>query len=206
MSVKYNKAKNNFEIRHYEDLSNEEVIEGVNNMDLNDKKLSTLKAKSDKLKMEVREVDSEIQDLENYQDVVGRVTHIYNSVPVMQSFEPPSEENPNYGRFSFSSIGNYKNIKHLSAWVNANLTYEQRIKGGHIWCFKMEDGSGNEVVFLPKQYKKLPSNNGFHLDFIKMLAYEFVVNDKPTSAFERNLDTWFDMHERDKAIKDLLDS
>ena len=206
MAVKYDKSRDRFEIRHYEDLSNEEIVKGVNESSDNDKKLSQMKAKLKRAKMATRKIEAEIEDLENYQDVIGRVTHIYNGVPVMQSLTMPTEDNPGYGRFTFSGIGSYKKRKYLEAWVNAHLSDEQRLTDEYIWCFKIQDGDGLEQTFLAHQYENAPSENGFSIDFIKTIAYEFVVNDKASSEFYRNLTPWFDKFKRDMAIKDLLDS
>lgn len=206
MAVKYDKSRDRFEVRHYEDLTNKEIVEGVNNIDVNDKKIAQLKSKHKKAQHEVKRLKSEIEDLENYQDVVGRVTHIYNGVPVMQSLSPVTEENPGYGRFTFSGIGSYNKRKSLEAWSNAHLTDEERLTTEHIWCFKMKDGSEKEETFLARQYANSPSENGFTIDFVKTLAYEFVVNDLPITEFYRNLNVWFEKFKRDMAIKDLLDS
>ena len=206
MAVKYNKARDSFEVRHYEDLTNAEIVDGVNNIDINDKKILKLKSEYKKAIHEAKKIKAEIEDLENYQDVIGRVTHIYNGVPVMQSLTEPSEENPKYGRFTFSGIGSYNKRKYLEAWSNAHLSDEERLETEHIWCFKMQDGSGQEETFLAKQYEKSPSDKGFSMNFVKTLAYEFVVNDRPINDFYRNLDVWFEKFKRDMAIKDLLDS
>lgn len=206
MSIKYNKSKDRFEVRHYEDMSNEEIVKGVNSIDSNDKKLENLNTKLEKAEFEVRKLKAEIEDLENYQDVVGRVTHIYNGVPVMQSFDAPTEENPKYGRFIFSSIGSYNKRKYLEAWSNAHLTDKERVNSPNIWCFRLKDGSDKEETFVANQYVNSPSARGFSIEFIKTIAYEFVINDKPLTEFYRNLNPWFDKFKRDMAIKDLLDS
>jgi hypothetical protein len=205
MSVKYNKARDRFEVRHYEDLSNKEIVEGVNNSDINDKKLIELKKKLKKAEFEARKIKAEIEDLENYQDVIGRVTHIFNGVPVMISSSIPDEDRPR-GRYNFSGIGSYKTRKYLEAWTNAHLEDDVILNTEEIWCFKLADGNNHEETFLARQYKDSPSKNGFSMDFVKTIAYEYVVNDKPISEFYRNLSYWFEKFNRDMAIKDLLDS
>lgn len=117
----------------------------------------------------------------------------------------PTEESPRYGKFIFSGIGSYNKRKTLEAWTNAHLTDEERLTTEHIWCFKLHEGNNIENTFLPRQYKDNPSDKGFTLNFVKMIAYEFVVNDRPSTDFYRNLSQWFKMYDRDKAIKDLLD-
>lgn len=206
MAVKYNKSRGTFDVRHYEDLTNKEIVKGVNDIDINDKKLDTLKLDYEKAQFELKRIKAEIDDLENYQDVVGRVTHIYNGVPVMQSLTVPEEDNICSGRFAFSGSGDYKARKHLEAWTNAHLDKEVLLSSEDIWCFRIKDGSDKEDTFLPHQYEETADKGGFSLDFIKMIAYEYVVNDRPNTDFYRNLDKWFKMHERDKSLKDLLES
>lgn len=205
MRVKYNKSRDSFEVRHYEDLTDVEIIKGMKTIENVPDEIVLLIKKKKELEFEQRKITAEIEDLENYQDVIGRVTHTYNGVPIMQIYNPPSEDNPAYGGFDFSEVSG-KHRKSLHAWTNAHLSDEERLTTRDIWYFCLKDESGSENTFLPHQYKSYKSDRGFDIDFLKLIAYEFIVNKKPLVEFKGNMDQWFEIFNRDKAIQDLLES
>jgi len=202
--IEYIKNRDRFDIRHYEDLTEDEIVDGFKVFDTNDIKLTELKKEIDIKKFELREMEAKMEALSNYQDVIGRVTHIYNNIPVSEMCTIPSFES-SYGRYTLSSIGG-TNTRYLSAWVNANIPDDVKISKLDIWCFSLRDNDGAEVTFLANQYKCIVSDDGFDIDFIKFIAYEFIVNKIPISELYRNLEPMVNIYTRDKNIKSLLNS
>jgi len=202
--VKYNKIRDSFEIRHYEDLTEEEIIEGLKKIEKIPDEIKKLQEKKAKLWFEHRKISAQIEDSLNYLDVIGRVTHTYNGVPIIQTYTPPTEENTGYGRFDFSSVSDKR--RSLYGWVDASLSLEKRLTYRDIWCIQLKDETGYEATFSSKYHEEYESNNGFDIDFLKLIAYEFVVNKKPMVEFNGNMKQWFKIFNRDKAIQNLLNS
>ena len=198
MSVKYNKLLDKFEVRHYADLTNDEIIKGVDNTEANEKKLLKYQEELEKATFEVRRIKAEIEDLENFCDVIDSVTHIYNGVPIMESYRPISSDNPRHGQFSFSNI-QPSNNRGVHAYTSQALTDDEMISNSNIWCFELFFNNEKELFMHNK-------GKPFDISFIKYISYEFVVNNLPPKEIIDNIDVYIDIHKRDNNINQILKS
>lgn len=188
----YNKKADTFNIRHYEDLPNEEILKGIDNIDNNEKDLSHLYEKLNKQKIEIRETEAEIEDLENYQDVINRVTHIYDDVPIIQTEITPDEKTP-IGSFQFSQFGDLERIKFVTA-----KTISKSDSGVYRWDMALNIGNTvNECdLSLPSYFMDI--ENGFPIGFVKHISHEFVVKDKSIGYLKDNLGDLFSLYLKNK--------
>jgi hypothetical protein len=200
MAVEYNERRGGFEIKR-DPLTNEFIIDGVNNIKHNDKELSKLESKRKRLQLQIKKVEAEVADLEHNQNIFKSVTDIINGIPIEQYLILPTDDSK-YGRYNFSSP---VSGKYLHSWVNAHLDHDVMLSSDEIWCFSLHDGDYKET-FLSRQYKDYPSDDGFSLDFVKLVAHEFVVNGKEIKDFYRNMEPWFKIFKRNKSLNSILDS
>jgi hypothetical protein len=202
MSIKYNKNSERYDV--YQDrLSNEEVVELVNDIDNINKEKKKFERKLVKAKLELSRLQAEIENCKNKQILAGSVTDIIDGVPISEYMNKPTMENSN-GTYSFSAIKTGDKGKYLEAWTDANLSDDGKVNGKYKWVFSLKDGYRNQEIFMARQYSCMVGKNGFSTSFLRMIAKEYVVNDRPVSDFHRNLDQWIKIEERNNKLENLL--
>lgn len=167
------KGKN---IRHYEDLSENDVLYGYNNYWEKEELLKKLVSDKEKL-------DNKIHDLKNYLDVIGRVTHIYENVPVIESYEPYESDIAD-ASYSLSTV-TLENQRKTEAFL-LPLSDDKELKKNwkNMWCLQLED------YLLDTN----PDTNekGLNINFIKFISYKYIIKKVKCEDIINNLPIYYE--------------